>query len=196
MVSQRLSENQIKISILPRRVRWAEPNTAAAWAKAHYCVDALQELVRNVDVECQQVEQNNEFSSDTIRKRRAAICDAALSKLSNFRPLEVAEKALAENVAALERLSNRNQGQVEMHTTLKRALHELPEGVEATKRMVQDGARRASARWFDRQAPLNEASLGRCLAGSRGVQWKSPFEGQSNVGSEAGHYAFEPKARD
>jgi hypothetical protein len=118
-------------------VRWLEPSAASAWARAHDCVDALQDLVRAVDHDCFQVEQNREFSADATRKRRAAICDAALGKLSNFGRLEIAEKALTESVDALERLSDRNQEQVEMHETLKRALRDLPEGIDATRRMVQ-----------------------------------------------------------
>src|SRR5689334_15957468 len=104
MVTERVSENLIKISIVPTRVRWPQPS-AAPWTKAHDCVDALQDLVRAVDHDCLQVEQNREFSADAIHKRRAAICSAALSKLLNFRPLEIAEKALTESVDALERLS-------------------------------------------------------------------------------------------
>src|SRR5262249_53868940 len=115
MATERLSENKIKISIVPRRARWPDRGAAAAWAKAHDCVDGLQGLVRNVDVDCLQVERNREISADAIRARRAAICDAALSKLSKFRPLEIAEKALTESVDALESLSDRKQGQVEMH---------------------------------------------------------------------------------
>jgi hypothetical protein len=141
MTDQRLSENLIKISIVPKRVRWPERCAAAAWAKAHDYVDALQHLVRAVDHDCLQVEQNHELSADAIRKRRAVICEAAVSKLSNFRPLEVAAEALTENVDALEKLSDRNQKQVEMHTTLRRALRDLPEGVEATRRMVQQRCR-------------------------------------------------------
>jgi hypothetical protein len=138
MPDQRLSENLIKISIVPRQVRWPERTATPAWAKAHDYVDALQDLVRDVDVGCLRAEQNNEFSSDTIRKRRAAICDAALNRLSNFGRLEIAKRALTESVDALERLSDRNQEQVEMLETLKRALLDLREGVEATRRMVQE----------------------------------------------------------
>ena len=136
MADQRLSENLINICIVPKRARWPERGATAAWAKAHDCVDALQDLVRAADLECLPIEQSRELSADAIRKRRAVICEAALSRLSNFGPLEIAEKALTESVDALERLSERNQKQVEMHKTLRRALRDLPEGVEATKRMA------------------------------------------------------------
>jgi hypothetical protein len=138
MTGQRLSGNLIRISIVPKRVLWPDRGTTAAWAKAHDYVDALQDLVRGVDHECLKVEQNHELSADAVRKRRAAICEAALRKLVNFGPLEIAEKAMNENVDALGRLSDRSQKQVEMHTTLRRALRDLPEGVEASRRMVQE----------------------------------------------------------
>jgi hypothetical protein len=86
MASQRLSENLIKICIVPKRVRWPEPSSAPVWAKAHDCVDAFQELVRNVDVDCLQVEQSKEFSSDAIRRRLAEICNKTMTKLSSTLP--------------------------------------------------------------------------------------------------------------
>jgi hypothetical protein len=141
MADQRLSENLVKISIVPTRVRWPDRGSAPAWAKAHDYVDALQDLVRAVDHNCLQVEQNRELSADAIRTRRAAICEEALRKCVNFGPLEIAEEALTENVDALEKLSDRNKKQVEMYETLRPALRDLPEGVEATMRMIQERCR-------------------------------------------------------
>jgi hypothetical protein len=70
MVIQRLSENLINISIVPKRVRWPEPSSAAAWAKAHDCVFALQNLVRNVDLDCLQIEQRSFLRKLSARDAR------------------------------------------------------------------------------------------------------------------------------
>ena len=57
-------------------------------------------------------------------------------KLANFRPFDIADKALSENIVALERLSNRDPEQVQMLQKLTQALQDLQEGIEATRRMV------------------------------------------------------------
>jgi hypothetical protein len=44
MPTHKLSETQIKVCIVPKRVRWPAPSTNIAWTKAHACVDALQEF--------------------------------------------------------------------------------------------------------------------------------------------------------
>ena len=75
---------------------------------------------------------------DRVARRRAELCDQAMTKLINFRPSDIAEKALAENIDALERLTDRDTEQVQMHDKLKQALRDLQEGVEATKRMLME----------------------------------------------------------
>ncbi len=110
-------------------------STGPTWARAHDCVDALQDLVRDVDLACLQVEDNKDFSSDAIHRRRAEICDKALTQLADFKPFQIAEKALVGNIELLERLNSEPQ-QTQMHVKLKQALQELREGVEATRRMV------------------------------------------------------------
>ncbi len=138
MASSRLSENQINIRIVPKRVRWPECGTSNAWTKAHDCVDAYQDLVRGVDLACAEAEQDPELSGSGIVRRRAEICDQTMTKLFNFRPFEIAEKALAGDVNALEGLEDRNPQQVQMLLKLKQARVDLQEGVEATKRMVRE----------------------------------------------------------
>jgi hypothetical protein len=136
MASQRLSENLINICIVPKRVRWPEPSTASAWARAHDCVDALQHVVRDADVQCLQVEENKEFSSDAIRRHRAQICDKTMTKLNSLKAFHIAEKALLDNIDLLERLSELDSQQAQMHEKLKNAVRDLREGVEATRRMA------------------------------------------------------------
>jgi hypothetical protein len=82
--STALSDIQIKVSIVPRRLRFPESGTSVAWAKAHDCIDSLEDLARKVDRDCLQAEQNEELPAEVIRRRRAAICDNAMLKLTNF----------------------------------------------------------------------------------------------------------------
>lgn len=91
-----------------------------------------------MDAACVEVEQSCELSGGDIARGRANFCDQALRKLVNFPAFEIAEKALSENIVALERLSNRDPAQVQMHQVLTQALHDLREGIEATRRMVLD----------------------------------------------------------
>ena len=114
-------------------LRWPERGTASAWTDAHNCVGALQELVRNVDLGCLKAEQDRELSSGAIARRRAEICDQAMIKLANFPAFHIAEKTLFENIVALE---NRDPEQVQMLRKLTQALHDLREGIEATRRML------------------------------------------------------------
>ena len=117
-------------------MRWPEAHASPAWTKAHHCVHVLEDLVRDVDSNCQGVEANSELASGAIRRRRSEICDQALGKLVNFAAFEIAEKVLSQNIFALERLSDRDPEQVQKLEQLKRGLKDLTEGVEATKRMV------------------------------------------------------------
>jgi hypothetical protein len=137
MKGQKLSDLEIKVRIVPTRVRWPEADAGAAWSKAHLCVRALEDLVRDVDNSCLDVEQKR-LSSSELRESRAGICYQAMAKLVNFRAFDVAERALCENINALERLDNRNPGQVVMLDKMKRGQRELSEGIEATRRMVRD----------------------------------------------------------
>ncbi len=56
----------------------------------------------------------------------------------SFRSFEIAEKVLTENIDALEKLTAPDAQQSQIHQTLTKALGDLPEGVEATRRMVLD----------------------------------------------------------
>ncbi len=107
MAARRLTDNGIRICIVPKHLRWSKNGTSFAWTKAHACVDALQDLFRSVDLGCLEAEQDSELSGGGIARQRAKLCDQALRKLANFPAFEVAEKALSENIVALERLSNR-----------------------------------------------------------------------------------------
>jgi hypothetical protein len=97
-------------------------------------IDALQ----IVDLDYLQAEQNKELSAGTIRRRRMEICEEAMKTLASFKAFHIAEKAVIENIVSLERLNDRDHEQVQMHEKLGRALRDLREGVEATRRMLQE----------------------------------------------------------
>ena len=42
MLNHKLTDTEVKVGIVPRRLRWPAPGTNNAWTKAHDCVDALQ----------------------------------------------------------------------------------------------------------------------------------------------------------
>jgi hypothetical protein len=125
-------------SHLSEHVRWPEPGSSIAWTRAHACVDALHALVHSLDGACAEVEQSRDLSPGAIARRRDELCEQALRKLVNFLAFDVAEKALSENIVALERLSNCSPEHVQMQQKLTQALRDLREGIEATRRMVLD----------------------------------------------------------
>jgi hypothetical protein len=91
-----------------------------------------------VDLDCAEAEQDHELSAGGIARRRAELCDQAMSKLANFRPFEIAEQTLTNNINALERLSDPDPQQAEMLQRLKQALRDLQESIGATRRMLQE----------------------------------------------------------
>ncbi len=129
MASQKLSENLITICIVPNRGRWPERSVGSVWSKAHDCIDAWKNVVRKVD---------SEVSVSATVRQLGAICERTLIQLANFKPFEIAEKALSDNISLLEKLDYRDPQQVQMLKTLTRALKDLREGVEATKRLVRE----------------------------------------------------------
>jgi hypothetical protein len=56
----------------------------------------------------------------------------------NFRAFDVAQKALPENINTLQRLTAPDAQQSQMHQTMSKALEDLEEGLQATRRMVLD----------------------------------------------------------
>ena len=138
MISKRLTDTAIKVRIVPRRLRWPPPGTDIAWTKAHDCVDALQNLVRKVDFDCLEAEQHRESSASSIARRRTEFCDKAMAELATFGPLQIAEKVMTEKIDLLKTQTGVDAQQAQMQQNLTRALADLREGVEATKRMVKE----------------------------------------------------------
>jgi hypothetical protein len=56
--------------------------------------------------------------------------------LAKFKPFQIAEKAVTENIDLLDRLTDRDSKGAQMQQKLTKALEDLREGVAATKRAV------------------------------------------------------------
>ena len=85
MATHKLSDVEIQVRVVPMRLRWPETGTAIAWTRAHDCVDALQDLVRSLDVACLKAEHDRVLPTGGIARRRAELCDQTLRKLADFR---------------------------------------------------------------------------------------------------------------
>jgi hypothetical protein len=147
MTSKRVTDTAIAVRIVPRRLRWSPPGTDIAWAKAHDCVDALQNHVRKVDLGCLEAEQDRKSLASGIARRRTEVCDKAMAELVNFRPFQIAERVVTDKIDLLERRTGVDAQQAQMQQNLTKALADLREGVEATKRMVLE---RCKMREFSR----------------------------------------------
>ncbi len=97
-----------------------------------------RQIIRDIDTACGEVEDDGELSAGAIARRRSEMCDRALRKLVSFQPFEIAEKALTENIDALDRLTAPNGQQSQMNQNMTKAVADLREGLEATRRMVLD----------------------------------------------------------
>ena len=76
------------------------------------------------------------MSRDSIARRRAELGNQALDELVNFRPFQIAEKAVSQNIDLLEKDRALNPEHAQMQQRLAKAFNELREGVAATKRML------------------------------------------------------------
>ena len=105
VMSRRLTDVQIAAYVIPTAPRWPsrEVGKTVAWQRLHDAVEALRVLVRVVDDGCLQAEQDQDLSLDGIARRRAALGRQALSELEQFKPLQTAERAVAENIDYLEK---------------------------------------------------------------------------------------------
>jgi hypothetical protein len=136
MLTHKLTDTEIKVRIVPKRLRWPPPSTHIAWTKAHDCVDALQNLVRKVDLGCLDAERDRKSPASSIARRRTEVCDKAMTELVSFRLFQIAEKVVTEKIDLLERRTSVDAQQAQMQQNLAKALADLREGIEATKRMV------------------------------------------------------------
>ncbi len=54
-MSRPLTDNEIKIRIVPTHLRWPDATTSEAWNQMHQCVHRLHDFARKLDVQCIQV---------------------------------------------------------------------------------------------------------------------------------------------
>jgi hypothetical protein len=146
-MTSKLTDTAIKVRIVPRRLRWPPPGADVAWTKAHDCVDALQNLVRKVDLGCLEAEEDRKSSASSIARRRTEVCDNAMTELASFGLFQIAEKVVTEKIDLLERRTGVDAQQAQTQQNLTKALADLREGVEATKRMIME---RCKMREFSR----------------------------------------------
>jgi hypothetical protein len=101
---RRLTDIEIAARIVPTMVRWPAPEVAktVAWDRLRDGVAALRGLVGVVDSSCLQAEQDQDLSPDGIARRRAALGRQALNELEQFKPFQIAERAVTENIQFLE----------------------------------------------------------------------------------------------
>ncbi|WP_271532304.1 hypothetical protein [Bradyrhizobium sp. CCBAU 25338] len=102
MMTRRVTDTEIAARIVPTMLRWPADAKTIAWDRLRECVDALRGLVYTVNVQCSEAEQDGDLSPEGIIRRRTKIGQKALSELAEFEPLQLAAKAVAANLTALE----------------------------------------------------------------------------------------------
>jgi hypothetical protein len=102
-MTKRLTDIEIAGRIVPAMLRWpANIAKTVAWDRLRECVDALRGLLFVVNANCLEAEQDQDLSPEGIIRRRSQIGQQALTELADFKPFQVAEKAVANNLAFLE----------------------------------------------------------------------------------------------
>ena len=127
MTTHKLTDTEIQVRVVPTHMRWPERGTTVVWSKLHDAVDALQNVVRDVDQGCLEAEQDPELSAGGIARRRIGLGEQALRQLADFKPVLTAERAVNENIDKFES---------KMQTSLTTALGEMQRGVDAARRAV------------------------------------------------------------
>jgi hypothetical protein len=101
-MTKKLTDAEIKLRLVPSRLRWPEANANIAWTKLHDAVDALHGLAGIVESNCRQAEDNIDLTPAGIDRRRTAVGQQAYSELVNFAPFVAAEKAADNTITLLE----------------------------------------------------------------------------------------------
>lgn len=138
MASQKLTENEIRIMIVPKHVRWPEPSTSMAWARLHHCVRALHLLAQSVDNNNLHLNAQYPFDGDALVRNRTELCAKTVEKLAQFAPLRAAERAVANELRELNQTSELSPQQQNTKEMLEQARAELTHGIGATIRLVQE----------------------------------------------------------
>ena len=102
-MTKRLSEIEIAARIVPTSLRWSDKTAkTVAWDRLRECVEALRGLVQTVDSHCVEAEQNQDLSPSGVTRRRTECGRQAMTELANFKPFQLAEKAVLQNLEFLE----------------------------------------------------------------------------------------------
>jgi hypothetical protein len=136
MITPRLTDNEIRVRVVPTRVRWPEPGTDSIWRELHECVDSLHALARWVDKSCTAAESDETLAVAAVREQRAAVCDKALAKLAQFSQFKTVQKTVRDTIAKSHGDEQRGQGR-----PLEKALQEIEGGISAARRMLMERCR-------------------------------------------------------
>ncbi|MEH2573475.1 hypothetical protein [Bradyrhizobium sp. AZCC 1708] len=102
-MTRRVTDTEIAARIVPTSLRWpADIAKTIAWDRLRECVDALRGLVSTSNAHCLEAEQDQDLSPEGVIRRRTQLGHQALTELANFKPFQLAEKAVANNLAHLE----------------------------------------------------------------------------------------------
>ena len=140
-MTKRLTESEIAISIVPMHLGWPEAGASAVWRRLHECVQQLHEFAQTFDNNCVEIEQRRELGGDEIRRRRTEVGQEAMTKLANFRPLEIAEQAAAKEINTMAKRGDLTPQEAQAKQRLIKARDELRAGKGATQRLLLERCR-------------------------------------------------------
>lgn len=101
-MTKRITETEIAARIVPTMLRWPAEAKTIAWDRLRECVGALRGLVYTANGYCLEAEQDRDLSREGIIRRRTKIGQQALSELQDFKPFQLSEKAVTQDVGQLE----------------------------------------------------------------------------------------------
>lgn len=136
MTVRKLTDNEIRIRIVPTHLRWLDAGTSIAWRRLHECVQQLHEFVRAVDTNCVEIDQKRDLGRDEIERQRTEAGQEALRKLAEFKPFNIVEQAATKEIDALEKREGLTLQEVQAKQKLTKALDELRGGIAATERLL------------------------------------------------------------
>jgi hypothetical protein len=138
MVATKLTDNEIRIRIVPTHVRWPEPSSTPAWARLRDCVKALHTFTRKIENESLEIKRMFLLDRDSLVRQHADLASRALQELANFQPLQIAERSVAKELGELNKNPKVAAQQQRDKQILIKALEELRGGIAATERLVQE----------------------------------------------------------
>jgi hypothetical protein len=136
MITRRLTDNEIRIRIVPTHLRWPKADTSNIWRILHECVEELYDFARAIDDNCCEIEQAREYGRDEIARHRTEAGNEALKKLAAFRPFQLAERAAMKEIETFEKRDDLTSQEVQAKQRLMMAMEELRGGIGAMERLL------------------------------------------------------------